>query len=57
MSKTYPIVDVVRFKYPLAVIKKIELINDDKGECVEEVVTLVNKPQISGRSFLEDRTQ
>ena len=57
MSKPYPIKDVVRFRYPLTIIKKIELINDDKGQCVEEVVTLVNKHQISGRSFLEDKTQ
>jgi len=49
--------DVVKFKYPLAIIKKIELLNDDKGQCVEEIVTIVNKPQISGRSFLEDKTQ
>ena len=54
MSKRYPIEDVVKFKYLLANIKKIELNNDDKGQCIEEIVTIVNKPQISGQSFLED---
>ena len=50
MSKPYPIEDVVKFEYPLAVIKKIELKYDDKGQCVEEIVTIVNKTQLSGRA-------
>ena len=57
MSKPLPIEDVVKFKYPLAVIKKIELNYDDKGQCVDEIVTIVNKPQLSGRSFLEEPVQ
>ena len=55
MSRNFLIEDVVKFRYPLAIIKKIELINDDKGQCLEEIVTLVNKPQLSGQSFLEDK--
>ena len=57
MSNRYPIVDVVRFKYPLAVIKRIELSYDTEGTCVEEIVTIANNPQVTNNSFLEEQIQ
>ena len=57
MSDRYPIVDVVRFKYPLAVIKRIELSYNNEGQCVEEIVTISNNPQATNRSFLEEPGQ
>ena len=54
MYKRVPIDDVVKYKYPLANIKKIELTYDEKGCCTEELVTILNNPQISGRSFIDD---
>ena len=57
MSESYPIVDIVRVKYPLAVIKKIELFYNNIGQCVEEIVTISNNPQATNRSFLEETGQ
>ena len=57
MSNRYPIVDVVSFKYPLAVIKRIELSYDTEGHCVEEIVTIANNPQVTNKSFLEEQVQ
>ena len=57
MSNRYPIIDVVRFKYPLAVIKRIELSYNTEGHCVEEIVTIANNPQATNKSFLEEQVQ
>ena len=57
MSNRYPIIDVVRFKYPLAVIKRIELSYNTEGHCVEEIVTIANNPQTTNKSFLEEQVQ
>ena len=57
MSNRYPIVDVIRFKYPLAVIKRIELSYDTEGHCIEEIITIANNPQVTNKSFLEEQIQ